>query len=37
MPYLAPPFSCIARAVSLSSSQVLGASVMPAFLAMSVR
>ena len=37
MPYLAPPCSCILRAVSLSSSHVFGASVTPAFLAMSVR
>ena len=37
MPYLAPPFSCSALAAALSSSQVAGAAVMPAFSAMSVR
>ena len=37
MPYFAPPFSFIAFAIALSSSQVAGGSVMPAFSAMSVR
>ena len=37
MPFLALPFSFMALAIALSSSQVAGGFVMPAFSAMSVR
>ena len=37
MPYLAPPSDCSFCAIVLSSSQVLGGSVTPAFSARSVR
>ena len=37
MPYSAPPSACMPLAIALSSSQVVGAAVMPAFSAMSVR
>jgi hypothetical protein len=37
MPYFDPPFSFIALAAALSSSQVAGGAVMPAFSAISVR
>ena len=37
MPFFAPPLSCIALAAAFSWSQLPGASVIPAFCAMSLR